>query len=592
MFINHLDRAAPAQILLDGEWRIAFDPENRGKADGWHLLPEPPAGARPISVPSCWEEIEPGYDGVAWYWTTISAAGAARSRLLFDAVNYFAEVWIDGEYVGSSEGGYTPFSFDVTDHLTGEHALVVRVLCPPKDETGTDGFVLKELPCWRSYESFNFGGIWQSVRLLHLPETHLRDVFVRPNATLDGVDVEVELAEGMRGEVSVWIDGEGDPQPSLCLHIKDPKRWTPDDPHLYTLRVRVEAGGEVDEGSVRFGLRSLTFEDNEILLNGEPCFVKGAFHEGLYPIGLPRPTSREFVEDEIRKAKDTGFNLLRYWQIPIHPHVLDAADKLGMMLMNEPPIEWMTQTDQTARRCRDEVERLVRRDRNRASVTFWTILNETGIQPDANRRNACTASQLEYEEAPIQHIRHELCALARSLDPTRLIIDDSGGFMGHANIYLPGESKPVPFNDLHTYERVPIPEFRLNELREMATKEGQTNAATVIPGGAVLMSEFGYGSFPDFASILKRYEDEGATQTEDYAHHKSLHDSLATGFAAHGMGRWLGSVADLTNECQEIHAEGNALQTMALRAGPLVRGYVMHAFSAGGCIIGAELFDT
>ncbi|MFQ6098680.1 MAG: glycoside hydrolase family 2 protein, partial [Armatimonadota bacterium] len=523
VFINHLNRPTPAQAILDGEWAIAFDPGNRGRAEGWHTLAHPPTDAVSVGVPSCWEEINPGYDGAAWYWTTFDVAVSRRERvfLAFDAANYYTEAWVDGQRVGASEGGYTPFSFDITAACKRrrEHALVVRVLCPPKDELGIDRFVLKELPCWRSYESFNFGGIWQSVRLLRLPEVHVTDCFVRPNGALDGVEVELDLpndvaARGIAVELEIRekedlgaVAGEvvrsfphmgalrGE---TIPVRIENPKRWSPEEPCLYVLHASVESDGHRDEGKVVFGLRSFTFKDDSFLLNGRPCFVKGGFHEGLYPVGLPRPPSREFVVDELRKAKATGFNLLRYWQIPIHPTVLDVADELGVMLMAEPPIEWMTQTDQTVRRCRNEVERLVRRDRNRASVVIWTILNETGIQPDFNRRNAVSASRLEWEEAPVQQVRDELCQLARSLDPTRLIIDDSGGFMGHANIYVPGELRKRPFNDLHTYQRVPITEQRLHEMRQFGSHPRRVSLADVQPRIGALVSEFGYGSFPDF----------------------------------------------------------------------------------------------
>ncbi len=618
MFIDHLNRPAPAQTVLDGEWRIVFDPENRGKAEGWQGLAEPPSDGLPIAVPSCWEEIDPGYDGVAWYWTTLDAPPAREGErlfLVFDAVNYFTEAWVNGQRVGASEGGYTPFSFDITEACGSRESsmLTVRVLCPPKDEVGIDGFILNELPCWRTFESFNFGGIWQSVRLLRLPGVHLRSSFVRPNADLDGVEVTLELPEDLPStEATVRLEisekaADGSVVGAVSRSFKDlssiaehtipvpidgPKLWSPEESHVYRLGVSIEADGQTDAGEVPFGLRCLTFRENAFHLNGEPYFVKGGFHEGLYPVGLPRPTSREFVVDELSKAKATGFNLLRYWQIPIHPTVIDVADELGVMLMDEPPIEWMTQTDQTARRCRDEVARLVRRDRNHPSVVFWTILNETGILADFDRRNAVAASPLEWEEAPVQRVRDELCQLARSLDPTRLIIDDSGGFRSHANVYLPGESQKKPFNDLHTYQQVPIPEQRLRELRDFGVRARRLGRAEVLPGRGALVSEFGYGSFPDFESILKRYEQAGATNTEDYAHHESLCRSLKDGFAENGMDRLFDSVADLCEECQRVHGEGNALQTMALRAGPMVAGYVMHAFSAGGCIIGAELFDT
>ncbi len=610
-------------VLLDGEWQIAFDEANVGKREGWQQRDTPLADAAPIAVPSCWEEIKPGYDGVAWYWRVIRGQRrhpGDRVVLRFDAVNYLTEVWIDGNHAGQSEGGYTPFSFDISDWVRdgADHLLSVRVLAPPRDEVGIDGIVLKETPCWRTWESFNFGGIWQSVRLLHLPSTYIADCFVEPTPELDSAIVHPTLvAHGEDAPVTLgcsiykWqaadqvvghivrqfesIDEANDA--AIRVPMADPEPWSPDRPALYLLKLRMatthQARPVKDEVAFRFGLRWFSFRDNRFVLNGEPIFVKGGFHEGLYPIGLPRPPSREFVRDELQKAKDCGFNLLRYWQIPIHPWVLDAADELGVMLCNEPPVEWMTQTQQTAARCRSQVERLVRRDRNRPSVVMWTILNEGGICPDYNRRNFGAFTEHEWETAPVQREREGLCHLARSLDPTRPIIDDSGGWVVGANVYLPHSYEKTRLNDLHVYRRAPVPEHDINWFSTVGSRTVRQGHRNVEGGVGVFMSEFGYGSFPDLEGILERYTAHGAPpDLEDVAHHRALLDSLREGFGKNRMERSYPDVKALCEASQLNHAEGNALQALALRANPLVAGYVMHAFSAGGCILGAELFDT
>lgn len=619
--ITAIDREG--SVLLDGEWQIGFDEGNVGKREGWQSLAEPPAQALPISVPSCWEEINPGYDGVAWYWHTLAPErhhADDRFVVHFDAVNYLTEVWIDGEYAGSAEGGYTPFSFDISQRVgdEGEHLLTVRVLAPPRDEVGIDGTVLEETPCWRAWESYNFGGIWQSVRLLRVPAVYIVDCFIEPTPDLDRAIVHPTLVSHCEGgpvTVECWAlrwQAAGEPtgyaaqefasvaeanQTPIPLPIADPEPWSPECPALYQLRLKVtgKTAGRLieDEAAFRFGLRWFGLQDGRFTLNGEPIFVKGGFHEGLYPIGLPRPPSRDFVRDELQKARDCGFNLLRFWQIPIHPWVLDAADELGVMLCDEPPIEWMTQTVRTVPRCRSEVERLVRRDRNRPSVVMWTILNEAGICPDYNRRNFGAFTHREWQTAPIQQERDGLCQLVRSLDPTRLIIDDSGGWVNGASAYLPGSDQKTRLNDIHVYRRAPVPEADLEWFSAVGSETVRRGHMNVKAGVPVFISEFGYGSFPDLEGIIERYGEEGApVGLEDVAHHRVLLESLEAGFRDHGMDRLWPDVKAVCEASQANHAEGNALQALALRANPLVAGYVMHAFSAGGCILGAELYDT
>ncbi|MGE5294800.1 MAG: sugar-binding domain-containing protein, partial [Solirubrobacterales bacterium] len=120
--------------ILSGQWKLATDPENRGRADRWFegVRPE----AQEASVPGIIQQVFPSYHGVAWYWHNFSVTpgGAAGDRMLirFDAVDYVADVWLNGKHIGTHEGGETPFEFDVTDSIRpqGENLLAVRVLNP------------------------------------------------------------------------------------------------------------------------------------------------------------------------------------------------------------------------------------------------------------------------------------------------------------------------------------------------------------------------------------------------------------------------------------------------------------------------------
>ncbi|MCX7016416.1 MAG: hypothetical protein NTW86_28305, partial [Candidatus Sumerlaeota bacterium] len=612
----------PRETLLDGEWQIVFDPENKGRRENWQALPEPPSGARPIRVPSVWEEINPNYDGVAWYWKRVQFPPTppnGRTTLRFDAVNYFSEVWIDGRFVGGKEGGYTPFEFFVTEFVRGggEHTLVVRVLCPPKDGE-LDGFVLKATPCWRQEESFNFGGIWQSVRLFNYPAVNIGDCRVQPTAELNGVDVtglllnRIGASEAkIRFALCLW------PQPDCPLlervesfqglsklhtipvythlSIENPQLWSPDSPNLYLLKIQSSArlGREwiEDNIQVRFGLRWLTLKNLRFHLNGEPIFLKGGFHEGLYPMGLVIPPSREFVEDEIAKAKRAGFNLLRFWQIPIHPLVLDVADEMGMMLCEEPPIEWILQTEKTYELCEEEIRRMVLRDRNRPSVVMWTVLNEGGSLDKPRPGRVITAIE-NLPGTVVQRKLERFCQEAiRRFDLTRLIIDESGAWGKPAYAYLPSSNERVVINDIHRYIPGPTSDAALAPLRAFGQETGVFGRGHVVAGRPVFVSEFGYGSFPDLPKLVSQYEEHGGQGREDYEALKTLLGSFEEGFRARRMDRFFSGIGEIIEETQRIHAESDYLQALAIRSNPRATGYVMHAFSAGGCILGAEAFD-
>ncbi len=451
------------------------------------------------------------------------------------------------------------------------------------------------MPCWREWESYTFGGIWQSVRLLHVPGAYIQDCFVKPNATLDAIAIDLafcgdtpsgsqqfvlELKEVSSGHSISKTSVAGEVSNQSCtvhLPIANARHWSPDDPFLYELSVSTEAG---DELRVRFGMKHLTMKNGKFFLNGKQLFIKGVFHEGLYPAGLPVPPNREFVEDELSKAKRMGFNLVRYWQIPIHPVVLDVADRMGMMLMDEPPIEWMMQSERMLEYCERDVRALVVRDRNRASVAFFTIVNEIGVYPFWH---------WEYSSLH-QNIDH-LSQLAHSLDGTRPIIDHSGGWRTGAKIYLPGESEGMTFNDCHRYLRSPTAELDADGLRHLGHEDLKQGFRNEKKGAPLFLSEFGYGSSPDLARIVEQYEEKGLGENPDCEYHRGLRDSLNLHFGRKGLDKLFASPKGFIETTQHLHGQGNAQQTLSIRSNPLASGYVMHALSAGGWILGAELLD-
>ncbi len=605
-------------ISLNGMWCFAQDPLNVGKREGWERNSTAIPNRTEIRVPSVWEEFFPSYDGVGWYWHDfVVPEQSLRSTALlhFSAINYFAEVWLNGRYLGSHEGGYTPFDLDASSCVrAGTNQLAVRVINPPKDEVGIDGIILKETPCWRALESFNFGGIWQDVSFHLLPPCHVVDCFVRPRIATESAELHLEISNATSSpqaasiEVTVHPAGDretvatghhrlvlpaGASEHTLSIAIDNPRLWSPDQPFLYVANVTILTSSGSDSCRVRFGMREFTLENDGFHLNGERLFLKGAFHEGFYPITIAYPRDEAIVRKELSEAKAAGLNLLRFWQIPIHPRVLDLADEIGMLLMDEPPIEWITDSVHTERRCRQEVRDLVRRDRNHPSVVFWTILNEGSVLPDFTRRGPGQPTAQEWFGATVQRIRAELCREARTLDPSRIIIDDSGGWYTGANAYLPDSNQPIPINDVHIYRRAPVDEGIYNELDALGKRDTALVRAPLVGGLPVFVTEFGYGSLPDVRSIVDNYQrTEAREDAEDFIQIRRIEEDLERVFRAERLDEVFPSVSALCAATQRLQAEGNCLQMEALRANPRVFGYVIHAFSAGGVILCAEMVDV
>ncbi len=174
-------------IMLNGEWDLAFDPGNIGKKRSW--FKNFPKQTKKIRVPGVWEQLKPGYDGVGWYRKAVNIeAGWLKKviRLEIGAAHYYADVYINGRLAGSHEGGYTPFIFDITRLVKkGDNNVIVRVINPPINydiEGFRAGAPLNQgdLPTGKAGWYFNFGGIWQDVKLSITEKTYISDCFVEP----------------------------------------------------------------------------------------------------------------------------------------------------------------------------------------------------------------------------------------------------------------------------------------------------------------------------------------------------------------------------------------------------------------------------
>lgn len=603
---------------LDGPWGIVIDRENRGVEWQW-FKPDviAPLATREIPVPSCWEEYEEDYEGVVWYTRTVDAPAAWRGRyvrLRFDAVNYRAEVWLNGEVVGRQESGTTPVEFDVTQHLVygAGNRLVVRVVGPAVLAERVDDYVRNETPHWRGAY---LGGIWQSVSLVATDPVFVRDVFVEPDLANESAIVNISVANETfqpvpeRGAVEPVPNHVGPPdlpaaiaarevtvelsvapaqtpdrvavkttvpltvQPGgasarATLRIPNPALWSPESPNLYTARVRLLAGGrEIDSASVRFGLREFAMRDGDFFLNGKKIFIKGAFWEGLYPVTLGHPRDPEIVRKEIRMAKEAGFNLLRPWRMAPAPMILDLADEMGILLTGAPAIEcmgyWPSETPRMEEHWTRAFTEMIRRDRNHPSIILWETANEI-----------LRKSMLV--------LRHRVTLAGRALDPTRPILDESGGARAPwgSFVYPAHSSEPVQMDDRHIYRRAPVNESIYNEFRNYGSSRR-----------AVWISEVGYGSFPDIAANVERYRKEGNPKTPDFKYHVELLETLEAVMDRHGLKEIFPDTRSLCLASQVIQALGNKQQLEAIRLNPAADGYCLHAFTDGDWVVGAGVLD-
>lgn len=432
---------------LSGEWTYSIDPFRDGAA-GFHGGP-PGMGHRryddtdvsaarsadplalyeydmdtaPVAtLPGSWLTHAPQmrhYRGLVWYQRRFDAAPAAGERqfLRFGAVDYRAEVWLNGHYLGRHEGGFTPFAFEVTGLLReAGNRLVVGA-----DSERTAADVPPPVTDWEDY-----GGITRPVTLIAVPQTYVDDAWVRLTAdgrlafdvALDGpgaAGAPVRLAiAGLGVDVTLSADGEG----RVSGTVPAPRgmvRWSPAEPRLYEVTVRTGA----DTWRDRVGLRTIAVQGSRILLNGQPVFLRGiSLHEEELGTNPNRTMTPEAARELLAVVRDgLHGNYVRLAHYPHSEAMTRAADEMGLLVWSEIPVYWRIEWDNpaTLTAARTMLAEMVQRDRNRASVVVWSVGNET---PVSDARNA---------------FMRRLVADARALDPTRLVSaallterDDSG----------------------------------------------------------------------------------------------------------------------------------------------------------------------
>ncbi len=433
--------AAPMrqEIPLDGLWLIATDAGNVGQDQQWFTAPRP--DAKETHVPWIIQEPFPGYHGVAWYWHTFTAPARSEApvhyALRFWAVDYKADVWLNNTYLGSHEGGESPFLLDATDALRhGEqNLLAVRVLNPTDEPI--DGIVLAQIPhrnkvnnYWAG-ASFNHGGITDHVELLVLPPVWLDDLVVRAdaatgilrvqaairNATGAAVPVQVVFDAGSAREgavlASMAVTSSATPGTTTAeceLPIASPRLWNLNDPYLYrvTARLNVPDQETADAISVRTAFRDFRFENGYFRLNGRRLFLKGSHTGNHCPIGAQIPHDPDLLRRDLLNVKAMGFNMIRFIAGVGTRYQLDLCDELGLLVYEESYSAWcMEYSPQFGERFDESLLGMIKRDRNHPSIVIWGLLNET---PDG----------------PV--FRHALDALpkVRALDDTRMVLLNSG----------------------------------------------------------------------------------------------------------------------------------------------------------------------
>ncbi len=507
------------QQSLAGSWQFQLDPDGLMRVDQR-------TAERSIPVPLPWQAADPAlekYSGYAWYareFVLGDAWLAGEVLLAFGAVDYWCEVFVNGQRVGEHEGGYTAFRFPIRQYLqAGTNTLALRVydavysgMSLPRWYEGQSEAVQPfdpiHVPHGKQTWYLDASGIWQDVTLTAVPLTYIDEVRVTPDIHTGEALVRVMLggdlaaAQGSLraslGAAASTIDlSAGRTAYDLRVHVENPTLWTPETPALYTLEAALENG---DAQVVRFGFREIAVSAGRLLLNDQPLYLLAALDQDMYPGTIYTVPSEAFLRDEFRKAKELGLNCLRCHIKPPDPLYLDLADEMGLLVWAEIP-SWRTfyprntlaaerfnVTDDIKARVVQTLEQMIARDFNHPSIIAWSIANE----------DWGTATQLSADD---RAWLAEMYDLAKTLDPTRLVVDNSACL---TNVHVKSD-----LDDYHVYANIPdSARFFDAFIDSFGKRPGWTYSghgdAQRSGSEALILSEFGNWGLPSVEALREK----------------------------------------------------------------------------------------
>jgi len=528
--------ARPDWTNLCGQWQFAFDELDKGLTQDWINRPE--FFDRVITVPFPPESKASGINDttphrVVWYRRTfqVTATDPKKRWLLhFGAVDYRAQVWVNGQLVAQHEGGHTPFEADITQVLGpdgSKQIIVVRVEDDPFDLAQPRGKQYwEEQP--RRIWYHRTTGIWQPVWLEAVNLTYITEVRWTPDLDRGLLEMHLKLnqnpSEPLRLNLKLNIDKAKLAEDIYLIECSEIRRsialesqevvmhrekvlWSPDYPNLIEVALQLEDQGKVvDEVYSYTGLRSAGFSNGRFLLNGRPYYVRSVLEQGYWPTSHLAAPNEAALRREVELAKELGFNSIRIHQKVEDPRFLYWCDRLGLMVWGEMANAYVYSTLAVERLTREWME-VLHRDYSHPCIVTWVPLNESWGVP-----------ALEHDPAQ-QSFVQALYYLTHSLDRTRPVIGNDGwehiasDVWGIHDYALDGETirerygTPEAVN--HTLQEVQ-PHFRTIVLPNIH-RDGEPIMLTECGGISYAPNRgeswWGYGTVPDETAFLAKYNE-------------------------------------------------------------------------------------
>jgi len=438
-------------LNLNGVWQFRFDKENAGLAGGW--FQDTGGFSQKITVPFPWGSKLSGVEDdadIGWYARSVQIPEDWQGQRVFVVVgasDWHTTAWLDGRMLGEHQGGYTPFAFELTDHVRFGHSqrLVLRVDDTPHrfKLEGKQGYG-------------RAAGVWQTVYLEARPPVALDTVHFTPDIDALQVRVSVTLDQAAPSEMTFEVQFQphdrqqpvvkqtvpaGKQTVFFAVPLPEPRLWSLDDPYLYEVRATLRGDGSTDRVATYFGMRKIsvgTLPGTElpyVMLNNKPVYLQLALDQAYHPDGFYTFPSDSFMRDEILRSRQIGLNGQRIHIKVEVPRKLYWADRLGVLIMADVPNSWGLPDEKMQSESEYALRGMIRRDYNHPAIFSWVNFNETWGLKSGDQ------GYLPHTQAWVE----SMYRLTKQLDPTRLVEDNSPCNHDHVatdintwHAYLPG----------------------------------------------------------------------------------------------------------------------------------------------------------
>jgi len=514
-------------LTLNGEWNFKFDKENKGEKEKWYKKFETD---KKIMVPFTYETKASGIEEEEfcphiWYQKKITVPSEFEGKeiiLHFQAADYKTKLWVNGMFVGERKGGQIAFSFKITDYLEGTNELDIVV----KNEDSQSCFQPRGKQRWldQSYECWyvQTTGIWQTVWLEFLNEAHIHAVKITPDIDTESVEFVYEVGGNIDSSyvLKTSISFKGLPIKTFDQVVSRPNQtiktniasefhhwrvvhWSPQSPNLYDVTFTLLKNGEViDLVKSYFGMRKISIENGNVMLNNIPIYQKLILDQGYWEESHLTPPSDEAILEDIEKTFAMGFNGVRKHMKVEDQRFLYWADKKGLLVWSEMAATYEF-SDEAVQNFTEEWMEVVKQHYNHPSIIVWTPFNESwGV------KNVFTDRKQQKFTEGIYH-------LTKAIDSMRPVIVNDGWEHTVSDIITLHDYVEYGDEFLNRYkdkEKVVNNEIAFNKHKHAMAQGYEYKGQPIIIseyGGIAFNSEKGWGygnQVKNEEDFLKRYE--------------------------------------------------------------------------------------